>query len=315
MKTFIYTTNKNLITIIVLCFFILLSGCKKEPINPDRISADRTDDNSSTENINCEALCEKTVDLMAGQHIKVGTVHYKNNPDGNVDITYTVNTPWELTFVSLYIGNCSQIPKNSTGNPIPGHFPYKYTLPDGTTSYLIRVPRDEVPTCGCIAAHASVKNTQTGATETAWGKGNRFTYSNWAMYYQYCLSECTPTDCAMHATYWFVNTESPWPASITVGDYNYTREDAVNIWFSSNFEGIPDSKHCFIYVASIKLSSATISQNSPVWQDVQICENYLKGLNYKLDPDNLPTNNQSAFEAAERIRIWMKQNECNVTVK
>lgn len=311
MKALLYTTNKNLIAIITLCFFTLLSGCKKETISPENISAERVESTSETESINCEAACEKTVDLMAGQHIKVGSVHYKNNPNGYVDVTYTVKAPWEITFVSLYIGTCSQIPKNSLGNPIPGHFPYKYSLPDGTVSYFVKVPRSSIPNCGCIAAHASVKNTQNGATETAWGKGTRFTYSNWAMYYQYCLAVCLP-NCGYSAWYWFLDQTTPWPKNnLNIGGYVYSKSDCYSIAHAqTDYNTTPDAKKCFTQVCAAKLSSENISQNLPIWQDVEICEDYLQSIGQKLNENYLPTGNENALAAAERIELWLKANPC-----
>jgi hypothetical protein len=311
MKALINTTNKNLIAIFILCIFTLLSGCKKETISPESLSSDRVEETNEAESINCEAACEKTVDLMAGQHIKVGSVHYKNNPDGYIYVTYTVNAPWEITFVSLYIGNCSQIPKNLTGNPIPGQFPYKYTLPDGTTSYTIKVSRNSVPNCGCIAAHASVKNTQTGATETAWGKGTRFTYTNWAMYYQYCLADCLP-NCGYSAWYWFVDQTTPWPkSSLNIGGYIYSKADCYSIVHAeTGYNNIPDAKKCFTQICAAKLSAANIAQNSPIWGDVDICEDYLQSLGQKLNENYLPTGDENALAAAERIELWLKANPC-----
>lgn len=313
MKTLFNTTNKKLITIISLLFIItLLSECKKDPgYAPENAALNRDASTTGSETVNCASACEKTVDLMAGQHIKVGTVHYKNNSNGTIDVTYTVNAPWKISFVALYMGNCSQIPKNSTGNPIPGQFLYKQTFETGQTSVTLSVPRSAVPTCGCMAAHASVYNTQTGATETAWGEGTRFTYTNWAMYYQYCLTECQE-NCGYPSWYWFVDFTTPWPKnSLTIGGQTYTKQECYDITHApTDYNNTPDAKKCFIQVCSAKLSAGHVSPNAPIWADVQICENYLSSLGEKLSPDFLPTGDENAFAAADRIELWIKANPC-----
>lgn len=318
MKNVQNMTKINWIAKTIIVIFILLSGCKKEPVlEPEYInSANELEivaDPESQNSVGCNPSCEKTVDLMAGQHIKIGSVHYKNNNSGTVDFSYTVNPPWKLLEVKLFVGDCSQIPKNSSGNTIPGQYPFKLTLPPGgSTSAVIQIPRQSVPTCGCIAAHADVTNTATGATETAWGKGIRFTYTNWAMYYHYCLGNCPVESegCAKPDNFWYTDqAASNWPTSVTVGGFSYTRGDAIDMP-NPDGSGMPDSKFCFRQILAIRLSGGTVQSNASVWSDIAICETYLNSLNQKLSASYLPTGNENARDAAERIKTWIIAHKC-----
>lgn len=312
-------TNKNLIVVALFTIGILLSGCKKEPIEPDNLIARGNTSIVSapeSQNLNnCQPQCEHSVVLKAGQHISVGTLHYKNNSSGTVDFTYSVNAPWKIISVSLYIGGCSQIPTNPSGNTIPGQYPYKKTLPDGgAVSAFIQVPRQSVPTCGCIAAHAVVYNSITGATETAWANGTRFTYTNWAMYFSYCLTNCPPQSegCSYPFPYWYLEANaSKLPASVTVGNHVYTPGELFAIMHYADTQNTTDSKNCLIQVATVNLSASHVPLNSDVWDDVSICLSYLNSLNQKLSPTYLPTGNTQARLAADRIANWVRANNCD----
>jgi hypothetical protein len=318
MKLIALMTKKNLIVIIFLTVFILLSGCKKEKLlEPQLIDSKSSTDvvaNPDLQNLSsCSPECEQTVTLKAGQHTSVGTLYYKNTYTGTVDFTYSVNAPWKITSVSLYIGDCSQIPRNHSGNTMPGQYPYKQTLPNGgVLSTIIQVSRQSVPICGCIAAHATVYNTTTGATETAWANGTRFTNTNWAMYFPYCLATCN-RDCGYPAWYWFGDITMVWPQNnITIGNQTYTKAECYSIIQADPLEyfNIPDAKKCFIQICSFRLSQNSISPQLPIWNDLVICENYLNSLGQKLSPTFLPTGNENALAAAERIELWLKANPC-----
>lgn len=314
MKAFLNTTNKNLITIITLLLIItLLSECKKVTVyEPKNITSNKIEDN--TEVINSPPACEKTIDLMAGQHINIGTVHYINNPNGYVDVTYTVKAPWKISFVSLYMGTCSGIPKNSSGNVTPGLFPYKESFETGQTSVTISVPRSSVPTCGCIAAHASVYNTETKASETAWGNGSLFTDTNWAMYNEYCLADCADEylGCGYTIGYWFVEKNNALlPEYVSVGNYHYTPGEIFDIWYIAGLSNNADARLCFVQVATVKLNSSTIPIESGIWNKVEICESYLKTIEHKLSSNYLPTGNEEARNAANIIKSWVETHKCN----
>ncbi len=316
MKPGVLMTKKNLVVSMLLTIFILLSGCKKDFLEPQtpiaqgkstNVSHPGTQSSSTT-----QPQCEQTVVLTAGQNITVGTMHYINNNSGTVDFTYSVEAPWKIIFVSLYVGDCAQIPVNSSGNAVPGLYPYKKSLADGgDITALIQVPRDAISTCGCISAHAVVYNTVTGATETAWAEGTRFTHTNWAMYFPYCLADCYQ-GCAYPFLYWYYEVNaSNLPPSITLGEHVYTPGELYSISQYADIQNATDSKNCLIQIATIKLSETHIPSNSGVWNDVSICQNYLNTFGQKLSPTYLPTGNSNARQAADRIANWIRNNNCN----
>ena len=136
------------------------------------------------------------VTLIAGQTINSGTVTVTNDADF-VYVTYTTTNGWVLTETHLYVGDCAFIPVNNPGNPIPGQFPYSSTH-NNLTTYTYQIPISQIPpgSCGCIAAHAVVKqynsSNQVINQQTAWGNGVRInlTGGNWGMKFDYC--SCNP---------------------------------------------------------------------------------------------------------------------------
>ena len=141
--------------------------------------------------------CEPTsVTLIAGQSMNSGSVTVTN--DANfIYVTYSTTNGWVLTQTHLYVGNCALIPVNNPGNPIPGQFPYTGAH-SNITSYTYQIPISKIPlgVCGCIAAHAVVKQLngsgQVIQTQTAWGQGSVINSNggNWGMKFEYC--SCTP---------------------------------------------------------------------------------------------------------------------------
>lgn len=136
------------------------------------------------------------VDLIAGQNMVAGTISVIND-ENNIYVTYTTTGGWVLTQTHLYVGDCALIPVNNPGNPIPGQFPYAGTH-NNLTSVTYTVPLSRIPagTCGCIAAHAVVKQLNisggTIQTQTGWGNGVRINLNggNWGMKFDYC--SCVP---------------------------------------------------------------------------------------------------------------------------
>ncbi len=105
---------------------------------------------------------------------------------------YSTANGYMLTQTHLFAGNCSNIPVNNQGNPVPGRFPYKSTH-NNITSYTYEIPISAIPAgnCGCIAAHAVVvKRNEAGNIideQTAWGSGYRISpQGNWGMAFAYC---------------------------------------------------------------------------------------------------------------------------------
>lgn len=202
-------TKINLITKMILVIFILLSGCKKEPVlEPDYINSNDKEQNiddhnsrmsddpnySLSQNFDATtvtASCFKLVDLIAGKNTKVGTVMFKRI-SGDLQITYKTIAPWKIVSVNFYMGPCGQIPLYNNGTPKTSLFPYKFTYPgSGVTTANFSVPTRSPSDCGCVSAKAVVVSTGScGSTETAWGKGIKFTGNSYSMYYQYCMAIC-----------------------------------------------------------------------------------------------------------------------------
>ena len=196
--------KKNFLLIaMAVCTFVMIS-CKKESIEQLQATNAPTAQNKATvQNVQNGpgvvtgrtgiTVCDPvTVTLIAGQTINSGTVTVTNDADF-IYVTYATTNGWVLTQTHLYVGDCALIPVNNPGNPIPGQFPYAGSH-SNITSYTYQVPISQIPLggCGCIAAHAVVKqldaNNQVIQTQTAWGQGTLINLSggNWGMKFEYC---------------------------------------------------------------------------------------------------------------------------------
>jgi hypothetical protein len=185
--------KKKLLFIALTVTSVAFFSCQKvkvEPITPaaqeEGPSGGRIDDPST--------LCPPTeVILKAGQTMDAGTVTVTNDAEW-IYVTYTTTGSWVLTQTHLYVGACNAIPVNNPGNPIPGQFPYGDNSLANVTTVTYQVPITAIPAggCGCIAAHAVVKqlNASGGTiqTQTGWGQGSLINLSggNWGMKFEYC---------------------------------------------------------------------------------------------------------------------------------
>lgn len=166
----------------------------------------------------------KCFDLLAGQTIPAGSVCVEVNEE-NLVVSYNTTDGWTLDEVHLWVGSSlASLPKNKSGNPVPGSFPYKSgSLGDGVTSYVIEVSLADLGfTCPGddkefhLAAHAAVrKQLDDGSyqTETGWSEGPRIKVKgNWATYSSFTLScDCEeivdpPTECWDDETAWAAGT-------------------------------------------------------------------------------------------------------------
>lgn len=204
--------KKLLLSTFMVGVFLILFSCKKtEPVNSGITSEQpatsnqtfryviipNADDNgpilSRTGPNDCTPI---EVTLFAGQTINSGTVTVSN--DGTyIYVTYTTTNGWVLAQTHLYVGDCALIPVNNPGNPIPGQFPYTATH-NNVTTYTYQIPISRIPqgSCGCIAAHAVVKqynsSNQLINQQTGWGNGTLINLNggNWGMKFDYC--SCIP---------------------------------------------------------------------------------------------------------------------------
>lgn len=152
-----------------------------------------------------DGLKNQSADLIAGQHIDVGSVSVELvdlvYDDGVVDtlsVTYdTEDSGWYLDQTHLWVESEEYpvIPANKKGNPKIGNFPY-VSENVGDTTKTVEIPleafgdlKDMLCTSGMsvnldadMAAHASVYNYDSGQQETAWAKGDEIAVKgSWAM--------------------------------------------------------------------------------------------------------------------------------------
>ena len=135
--------------------------------------------------------------LLAGQTYNVGTIQVGNDAT-NLYVTYACAAGYMITETHLYVGTLAALPVTNSGNAIPGHFPYNYSLSSGVTSYTVTIPLaslSNVNGCNVVAAHCVVKNdpttNSTGFNQTGWISGTRINDGgNWAMYNTWCNAAC-----------------------------------------------------------------------------------------------------------------------------
>jgi len=184
---------KTIFTLLIFVATSLISCSKDTDEQPILV----TDDNYNIENSRqmdqspAQEHCFE-VDLLAGQFTDAGniTVDIEN---GFLIVSYEAEGDWEIDATHLYVGDCDEIPVNKKGNPKIGHFPYSDTHPDGTTLVSYSIDVNDLPNCLCIAAHAEVSIDVPGTpnqSETAWGEGSPFEGNSWAMFFEFCQTQC-----------------------------------------------------------------------------------------------------------------------------
>lgn len=167
---------------------VTLFGCTSEPLDPATANTEENfiiipgiDDETTGNTTQLEE-----VDLMAGQHIDVGSVNVQL--DGNtIIVTYETEGDWEIQETHLYVGEVSGLPTNGGGNPKIGQFPYKDTYPSGTQTVEVITIDLNPGECVFVAAHAVVEDTATSQNETAWGDGEPIGGNNWSMMFEICV--------------------------------------------------------------------------------------------------------------------------------
>jgi hypothetical protein len=172
---------KKLLLLIVA--IAIIAGCSKDevvdPVSPGDLNASLKD-------------YVMTVDLMAGQHINVGTVTYVDDENGHFIITYTLTGGWTMSESHVYVGLYNNMPLNKPGAPKIGNFPYKETHSPAVTTYTYTVSSEGLPGPDLdnpenhykdlvFAAHCVVNNPN-GGNETGWAAGNDCFDKGWGMY-------------------------------------------------------------------------------------------------------------------------------------
>ncbi len=96
--------------------------------------------------------------LYAGQSIPVGEIHVWNDSDTLYVKYWLNNSGWEMTSSHLYVGSFEKLPKNRSGNPVVGHFPYRKTHAPSVDEYTYKIAKSDINMQDfVIAAHAVVQ--------------------------------------------------------------------------------------------------------------------------------------------------------------
>lgn len=239
--------------------------------------------------------------LLAGQTIEAGAVCVEVT-DGSLVVSYGTTGGWTLDEVHLWVGSdVGSLPKNKSGNPVPGSFPYKSgSLGDGVTSYSFTIDLADLG-FGCpgddqgyvIAAHAAVRKLgedgETYQTETGWSEGPRISpKGNWATTSPFTLTcDCDtiinpPTECWDGETAWAdgerYNTDQGNWATYTT----YNREVQEVFLFAGK---------------TLEAGTVTFSAPDNSTGEVAICVNLNPGFRFKADPENLKVQGYSSAPA------------------
>lgn len=181
-------TLKHIPLLMALIIAIFMGSCQKEPLSP----VSNTPSSSINRAPNQGGYCGNVIvtELIAGQHTNAGQVIVSNNKE-TLYITYKVTEEWLLDELHLYIGDLRLLPTTESGNPNPGHFPYKIKIDGSSLEYTFVIPASSVASCFIVAAHASIINRHSNVTETAWGYGTAINpEENWGMYFNTCKQLC-----------------------------------------------------------------------------------------------------------------------------
>jgi hypothetical protein len=186
---------KKLSVFLALAAFISLLSCTKDELAPVNSAANLNIDLRNDD----PCITSKTVDLMAGQHLYVGSVTVSFDVS-HVYVKFASSGDWYMGMTHLYVGDCAAIPTNRGGNPRIGNFPHKKSHSPIVQEFTYKISRSTLGECFCIAAHAEVHlqndSGEVIQSETAWGAGERFNDNNWAMFFDFCIEDCEPpTDC------------------------------------------------------------------------------------------------------------------------
>ena len=181
----------KLFYLMVAVVALTVAACENENSSNLNRSSQMNSTVTSSERIEDLSPCVSQ-DLIAGQHYVAGNVYVYVDLD-SVYVEYKTTADWYIKKTHLYVGNCQLIPRNNSGNPVPGRFPISTTFPNGTQSVVYAIAKSSLPDCFCVAAHAEVYRVKDGLiiqSETAWAQGDRFTSRNWATFFSVCQSDC-----------------------------------------------------------------------------------------------------------------------------
>jgi hypothetical protein len=184
---------------IILIVGVILSSCTKEdmivPKSPERGNIGKMS----------MSTAGSTVNLIAGQHINVGSITVSNDLS-NIYIKFSTTGEWYLQKTHLFVGNQSQLPINRGGNPQIGQYPYQTQHSPIVQEYIYTLPLELFESTVTISAHAEVVKLNSSnsivQSETAWGQGTRISNKSWAMYFTYTIIHDEQAFCYNEETAW-----------------------------------------------------------------------------------------------------------------
>ncbi|MDO1502323.1 hypothetical protein Q2T40_19485 [Winogradskyella maritima] len=161
----------------VLCVAFIFS-CSTEQVegtpeqNYFRVSEYTVNNSASSRSVNEETPCF-TVDLVAGQHMVMGTVSVSMT-DEDLVLTYETDADWTIGTTHVSIGDCNEewVPTTGSGNPKIGKFGHTEPHSADINKVVYLISREVMPESDlfCFASHAEVIGPD--GEETAWAGNN-----------------------------------------------------------------------------------------------------------------------------------------------
>jgi len=184
-----------------LLLLIIVASCSKEesimdsPDGQSNLKSALTPTNDAL--LPITGCNEITFKLVAGKDVinPAGTVNFTWDDD-YLYVCFNTNSPWILDEVHFFVGLKEDVPLNSQGTPVPGHFPFYATGINAESYCYDPIPRSDIPDCPVILIHAVVVNPIALNNETAWAYGCKtfkdgFQTNRWGYFHDcYCFEDC-----------------------------------------------------------------------------------------------------------------------------
>ena len=328
------------VAVLAITALITWVGCKKNILSESNNVTTETETTAAVRSLSVagsEALAARTVVSTSTVPAFCGPATVKNfskntttygtitvgNDATDYYITISGNIGVTLKGIQLYAGTETGIPVNSgNGMPKQNDFPVQETFATPYPStWSLKIPIADVGDNFWISVKTNFKTT-TG-NEGLWSEGVLFPPSNVGSKFQVVRQLCEVIDegCGYGQGYWFGNGNKLWPdvngtttGHVTIGDENYTRDEARAIWWANNGEcpGIPNAKKAFAFVASLKLNGGAVIGNTALWNDLALADSWLQSLE-RLTPENIcshPAASAEVMAAVGRIGDWLDAHPC-----
>ncbi|MBK0368720.1 hypothetical protein [Flavobacterium agrisoli] len=162
------------------------------------ISCSNDDDNTSTptsQNPTSYGYTATTPEIsqkiVTSNNTVVGNMQVINT-EGNLYITYKVDSKWTLKNISLFVGKETSIPIKKEALSA-AEFPHQANFKNTQTTYKFTVPlfkiSKEAFECICICSKVMVQNTEDTTNleeEECWSGDISYSKDNWGTYFHYC---------------------------------------------------------------------------------------------------------------------------------